>query len=1107
MQASSLPGMYVRLPAPDDMEREDGEYRDFRIGQIVRKDDLAQTATILLHIQNLDGSPAPLERDYPLRLLHRCLILPYTVCTHIPTGRPATLLAPCETPVPAGTLCSYYVHMEGQVQTLSEAAIAVPATRQDPDPITQLRHYELHNPIWRQLRDQVLEGYHELHNASFGIEDLIGSRVMLLPHQAEVITHVLNSTTCRFMLADEVGLGKTIEACIILKGLRRRNPSMQTLIIAPSALVQQWHNELSAKCWLDFVIVRPRAAILPHSPGVIISTEDVAQYAVYWEWLTKRTWNLLIVDEAHHLRKIPLLFARVQELSQTIERVLLLTATPIQRHADEYLALLALLDPSRYATMDKVAFDQLLAAQTRVRQAIVYLQPNLTEDTFAVEEFLDEIDSLAAELHQDRVLPTLIDEVRQHAPDVTHVIESAKAVVAYISENYRIERRIIRNRRASLTIPLPVRELDDTWSYTPLDEEHAALDELANYLDFMLAESAQAPVIGDYCRSMLHAAASSPHALLDLLEQRYQHLTSNFHQSPTPPLLAPLPMTASPRQDAQYIQQVLQAIPTSEEEKAIIHHTLWYVRQWLDQTDQELAALSRKHRSAPKRDSHHRLVHVLHYLSLALAQDPTYKVVVFTRWARTRQVLVPLLEHAFHRQALAQFHAEMDQAALQQAVDRFQADDTCRILLCDELGGEGRNFQIADALIHIDIPWTPAHLEQRIGRVDRLGRTGTVVSVVPFAQERIEHDLFRIWQEAFQLFTRSLSGMELALEGIQDELTHALAQSTRQGLATILPQMITRADLLREEVEEERYFEAGAMNYRFRQEFETLSARYRDGAELRTAFLPWAKLAGLTHSYQSDQDTVIFYPKQFNHKSLANAKFLPPNMEEANRRSPNKNTLIITGTFNRDKAVQREDLVFFAPSDDPWTDAIIANALEADRGRCCAIQRIVPDLAQDWQGFALFYRLYLDPRPLYAAGYAPTHLFRAQGFLVATTHRVLISSEGQILKRSHPIWKALQAPFKKTTDKHLGKREPPHAQLPQFKERYPQDVWQAMIDHVVRIADTYMQEEYAFTEELATEAQQEFAQYAAGWRASSQWFLHRTGEQLSVDVWYHNHME
>src|SRR5207249_11096005 len=98
---------------------------------------------------------------------------------------------------------------------------------------------------------------------------------MLLAHQAEVVARVLADVNCRYLLADEVGLGKTIEACVILKGLHHRLPNLKALIIVPGTLLQQWHNELNYKFWMEFPIADPTTftSQIVETPGVLITHE------------------------------------------------------------------------------------------------------------------------------------------------------------------------------------------------------------------------------------------------------------------------------------------------------------------------------------------------------------------------------------------------------------------------------------------------------------------------------------------------------------------------------------------------------------------------------------------------------------------------------------------------------------------------------------------------------------------------------------------------------------------------------------------------------------------------------------------------------------------
>jgi ATP-dependent helicase HepA len=260
--------------------------------------------------------------------------------------------------------------------------------------------------------------------------------------------------------------------------------------------------------------------------------------------------------------------------------------------------------------------------------------------------------------------------------------------------------------------------------------------------------------------------------------------------------------------------------------------------------------------------------------------------------------------------------------------------------------------------------------------------------------------------------------------------------------------------------------------------------------------LKWADLIGLSYDYDSITDTLCFIPRLFNLIKMKNAKFFhPPDMQEALRRSGRARDLVIRGTFNRYVAVQRERLDFFA-SGEKWTDAIITNALEADRGRCCAIKRLVPGLKGNWHGVELFYSLIIDPRTLYAAGFIPTHLFHALGFLRTSHYRLLISADGQLQDKNSIEWRATtKSLYERSRDIHLGRREDrlgTIAQLQEFKEMYPIEEWNTILGNVFATAEKTLDEELEFMADEAEDAKAEFAQHATGWRASHLWF-HQIG--------------
>ncbi|WP_201377768.1 SNF2-related protein [Ktedonobacter sp. SOSP1-52] len=986
---------------------------------------------------------------------------------------------------------------------LDEGNIHVSSDRQNYPPALQLFSYEFQNPSWKFPRDYLIQAYRELHNVTFGVDELVSARVMLLAHQAEVVSRVLADTTCRYILADEVGLGKTIEACVILKGLRRRNPSLKALIIVPSALARQWHNELNEKFWLDFPIVSTSQQIesCMSLGGCILCVEELARSEELWLMARTQKWGVLIVDEAHHLHKLPELYQRVHQLSSSIEKVLILSATPIQRYAREYLYILSLMNPSRYKIQDLEAFEELLQAQAKIRRRMTLLGRTLTEEDFDAEEFVDEMDHMWMGLKQDTFLMDLINKVDDEEMRQGDSLSAAKEVFAYVSENYQIERRIIRNRRVHITAPMPRRELDPSWAYVPSIAETEALEELYEYINAYSRAFTDHPLVTEYCKVWMYASASSPSALLDVLESRIAYVTNPVESAP-PHTLEQLLVPAAPRSEEQRINGILEYGPLLEEERLrFLEPLLVLVERWQELTEQALTESLQRFTPSPPPASH-RLVSALNALHEIMSTSSSKKVIVFSGWLQTLETLLPYLEHRYGRNAIAQFTCSLNDEQLQNSADTFQSVPHCRILLSDELGGEGRNFQIADLIIHIDLPWTPAQIEQRIGRVDRFGKSGTVRSVVPYGQDWPEEDLFHIWQDAFHLFTRSMSGMEIVLEGVQEELLAAIKEDPRWGVSHQVKDMVGKAEKLREEVEEERYFEEASVHTSLRGEFDHISERFQDGELLRTACLKWARIAGLYAAYDSHADIVTFYPKRFNIASMNKARFLnPPNMEEALRRSGRKNNLVIRGTFNREIAVHHEELVFFAPGNDPWIDAIVDNAIEADRGRCCAILRHAPAVQGTWRGFELLFSLTIDPRPLYQLGYDPAHLFRALGFLHTSTVRLLISEEGRRESTSSAVWKLTQRAYSSGEDIHLGKRDGAVSRLQTFKREHPVDEWHTVTDRTLNLADTILSEELdEYMEELAGEARDRFEKQAAGLKAIYHWRNHYINGQ-SMLTW------
>src|SRR5947208_2248051 len=195
---------------------------------------------------------------------------------------------------------------------------------------------------------------------------LFASRVYVKPHQVSVAHHVLSAPQPRFVLADEVGLGKTIEAGLVLAALLHAGLMKRALVVAPSHLTVQWLAELFHKFNLLFTLMDPERAAEARKAEAEESPSVWGQHALVvtsLEWLSRAKdeareaaevgWDLVIIDEAHHLRG-PRAYEVAQSLAASTWGLLLLTATPLQLDPGEYHALLRLVDPAPAATEEEL---------------------------------------------------------------------------------------------------------------------------------------------------------------------------------------------------------------------------------------------------------------------------------------------------------------------------------------------------------------------------------------------------------------------------------------------------------------------------------------------------------------------------------------------------------------------------------------------------------------------------------------------------------------------------------------------------------------------------------------------------------------------------------
>ncbi|HEX8091987.1 MAG TPA: DEAD/DEAH box helicase [Blastocatellia bacterium] len=278
---------------------------------------------------------------------------------------------------------------------------------------------------------------------------LLSSNIILYPHQVEVTRRVLGDPVQRYLLSDEVGLGKTIEAGIVLRQYLLDEPKKRAVVLAPKMLVEQWMYELEEKFNIfDF-----------GKRVYIASTDELIKLRPLRE--TDRI-GMLIVDEAHHIAagayssdpKLQKRFLSCQQLVHHADRLLLLSATPILNNEKDFLAMLHLLDPVTYNLNDLDAFRNRVNKRQDIGRTLLSFREGAAP--FVLKTGINRLRSVFAE---DKCLHALLDELQQilQSPeaDVINQTSVVRSIRTHVSETYRLHRRMLRSRRESVSMVGP----------------------------------------------------------------------------------------------------------------------------------------------------------------------------------------------------------------------------------------------------------------------------------------------------------------------------------------------------------------------------------------------------------------------------------------------------------------------------------------------------------------------------------------------------------------------------------------------------------------------------------------------------------------------------
>jgi superfamily II DNA or RNA helicase len=612
------------------------------------------------------------------------------------------------------------------------------------DPIADLRARKWSGPadLGRVLSHVRLTG--KLADLIYSMES---TNTVFHAYQFKPVIKLLNSATKGLLIADEVGLGKTIEAGLTWKELVARYDLKRLLVVCPKSLQQKWRMELRQKFSVPaqvddaaglltaleemsasddgFAIVSSLSALRPPKGWDSDDASVKTPRARLARLLNERGGqdplvDLVIFDEAHHLRNPETAQHKLAQLLVDVSDYrLLLSATPINLHSGDLRALLKLLDPDLFQR--EVSFDQLqqenepiLAARQRV------LDPRTSlEDVLASLEELESGRLLKTTKRLDLLRRQIAERDQPDGPalraDIAARLEEMSMLGGIVNRTRRRDVNEIQVVRRASTYP---------WSMTAVerefyDEATAVIEDYALTLGlnerFLLA-TAQRLIASSMAAAYAHWASRADDFGLDE--------DSDDEERPGPLVSRLAEICRSPEQ--------LAALRKADSKLVILK-----------------AALSDVWREA--------------------AED---RIIIFSSFRRT----IDYLQERLSEQGIRVFtlHGSID-ADRNEVLEAFEATPGPSVLLTSEVGGEGLDLQFCRVLINYDLPWNPMRVEQRIGRIDRIGQAAATVRILNLiCSDTIEERIYGRLYDRLQLIERTIGGFEAILGPIIAELERKL---------------------------------------------------------------------------------------------------------------------------------------------------------------------------------------------------------------------------------------------------------------------------------------------------------------------------------------------
>ena len=610
--------------------------------------------------------------------------------------------------------------------------------------------------------------------------------VDLWPHQRTVVEETSSAWPAGRLLCDEVGMGKTIEAILVLRRLLAGRGVKRVLILLPAGLLKQWQAELREKGGLDIPYLegltylvwpggrRQRVSGLAEAleQDLLLLSRETARTETNREvLLAARPWDLVLLDEAHAARRkeqeegefnvgtLLLTLLRELQLRRKTRSLLLLSATPIQTHPWEVWDLLAVLGEG----------GRWLAEFEEVR--------NFYDVAASVENGVPEFrkaERAAKLIASDPEFPP--PPLDAYQPLGWREIQDLLAfppptqrreLSGWLRRGSPLGRRMHRNTRRTLVAyyemgllpkrPPQRRVIDCRFDYRS-EAERSVYDAITGYIERRFRElEGEKPGKGFVMTIYRRRASSSPRALERSLDRRLEALRRAMRRHALYDYLGAgdIPEGFDPDElpEGEVAPKVPAAVPTNPAA----------ARAEYEEVERLLSRLRSLGNTDSKRD--------VFFDQLRRLTDDGRSVLVFTEYTDTMEYLRDVLRHHYG-EAVGCFSGaggQMLDGDAWKTVNKAEitaalSEGRLRILICTDAASEGLNLQAAGALINYDLPWNPSKVEQRIGRIDRIGQRHEIVHVVNlFLRDSVDDRVYQTLRRRCGLFQHFVGPMQPVL--------------------------------------------------------------------------------------------------------------------------------------------------------------------------------------------------------------------------------------------------------------------------------------------------------------------------------------------------------